>query len=68
MNTQQITEIINSKLNEFKNSLTSETNINKQAFYRSKISALEIALNHVVEGVEPEILKDLEYKEPEKIK
>jgi len=68
MNTQQITELLNSKLSEFKNSLISETNLNKQAFFRSKISALEIALDNVVEGKEPEVLRDLKYKEPEKIK
>ncbi len=68
MNTQQITELLNNKINEFKNSLTSETNLNKQAFYISKISALEIAINHVVDGVEPGVLSDLDYKEPEKLK
>ena len=68
MNTQQITELLNSKIDEFKNSLKIETNLNKQAFYRSKISALEVAINRVVDGVEPEVLKDLEYKEPEKLK
>ena len=66
MNTQQITDLLSSKIDEFKNSLKTEANLNKQAFYRSKISALEVAINHVVDGVEPEILKDLEYKEPEK--
>ena len=67
MNTQEIKNLINEKINLFSILMVDEKDINKQAFYRAKISALNIALNHIQEGIMPDILNDLEYKELEKI-